>query len=137
MSPNDLYSQAGVTLAVYQPSLAEARARKWAEIKASRDAAQDAGAVTSFGVADSDLVSRTNIVGAVAAAQASLAAGQPFSIDWTMKDNSVVTLDGNEMVQMGLEVMAHISAIHAQGRIKRAAIEAAETHETIAAIDWD
>lgn len=119
-----------------QVSLPAIRSALWAQVKARREALIDGGAPTSFGVMDADLVSRVNISGAATAALAAIGASQPFSIDWTNKANSVVTLDASEMIQMGLEVMSHVSACHDHARSLRAAIDAAADAATLLTIDY-
>lgn len=107
----------------------------WEQVKARRDAAIDGGATTPSGVVDSDALSRSNISGAVLAAVIAQAAGAPFSMDWTLKDNSVVTLDAADMIAVGLAVMSHVNSAHAVARVLRATIEAATDVGTLLQID--
>jgi len=117
-------------------ALPAVKAAQRALINAARDAARDGGALTSFGVFDSNHESRTLIAGAVAVARELLDADLPFTEDWTLADNSVVTLSGEQMRQAGVEVGLHVSAIFARARVLQQRIEAAETVEAVRAVVW-
>lgn len=118
------------------PDLARARVAQRAIINAARDAAQDAGADTPSGRMNSDQRARQFINGAVSSAQIALAAGQPFLIDWTLANNSDVTLDAEAMITAGLAVAAHVNAMHQRARVLKARIDAAETLADICAVQW-
>lgn len=111
-------------------ALTLARLRRWEAAKLVRDAHIDSGCMTPLGRVDSDEASRLNISGAVQTALIAQAAGQPFSIDWTMADNSVVSHDGPATVAMGLAVAGFVSACHEAARAIRVAIEAADDPDT-------
>lgn len=121
---------------VLVPDLAAARARQRAMINAGRDAAQDGGAETPSGRFDSASRSREFLNGAVVAAQIALAQGQPFSINWTLANNNVVTLDAPGIIAAGLAVAAHVDAMHSRARVLKSRIDAATTLAGIAAITW-
>lgn len=117
--------------------LEAAKARKRGEIKASRDKAVSGGVVVpEIGTFDSDEISRSNINGAVTGAILAQAAGQPFSVYWTLADNTVVQLDGPQMLAVGTTVMAHVSAKYTIGQSLQALVEAAETVPEVLAITW-
>ena len=116
--------------------LATARARQRAVINAARDVAQDGGAMTPAGLFDSDERSRQFLNGAVMTATLAQAAGQPFSIDWTRADNSVVTLNAAQLIEAGVAVALHIDAIQRRARVLKGRIDAAETLAAIAAVGW-
>lgn len=118
-------------------SIETARARAWEAVKAARDAHESGGAASPLGVVDSDPVSIGRITGAVVMAQVALGAGAPFTIDWTMADNSTETHDAAAMIAMGVAVGAHVDAVHAHARTLRGEIEAATTLEALAAIDFE
>lgn len=63
-------------------------------------------------------------------------AGQPFSIDWTLADNTVRTLSGADMIAAGQAMALHIEAQHETGRAVRAAIMAATTLAEVDAVQW-
>ena len=107
----------------------------WEAAKAQRDAHIDGGAATPYGVADSDDLARSNVSGAALAALIAKNGGDPFSITWTMADNSTVPLDADGMIALGVAVMAHVDACHAHARALRAAIESAPDMAALLAID--
>jgi hypothetical protein len=116
--------------------LAEAKAKQRGIINRARDAAIDGGAETPAGVVDTNATSRILIAGAAQTAVIAASAEQPFEVDWTLADNSVATLDGAEMIGLGLAVSAHVGAMHSRGRVLKARIDDAETVEAVAAIGW-
>lgn len=109
---------------------------KWARIKALRDAAEEAGFVWDGSTFDSDKTSQSRIQGAAQLATLAQMTGSPFSIDWTLADNTVRTLTAADMIAVGTAMGVHISTQHAIGRIKRQQIDAATTPEELDAIQW-
>ena len=113
-----------------------ARSALWERVKIRRDAVINGGATTPSGAVDSDELSRSNIAGAVLAAVIAQSASEPFSMDWTMLDNSVVTLDAAAMIAVGLAVMGHVNACHDRARVLRAEIEGAANTAALFQIDY-
>jgi hypothetical protein len=124
------------TTKAWASDLPAAKAAKWEEIKAARTRAEYGGFVFNSVPYDSDETSTQRIIGAVSMAQIALANAQPFSIDWTLADNTVTTLDAIGMISVGVALGQHVAAIHAQARTLRADIEAATTLEEIDAVIW-
>lgn len=118
-------------------TLEEARAEKWAEMKRRRSELEFGGFAWEGVVFDSDAISVQKISSAVQLAVLAQMAGQPFDIDFTVADNSVVTLDASQMIAVGLALGTHVQAVYARGRVKRAAIEAAPTVAEVDAIAWE
>lgn len=115
-------------------SLDERKADKWGEIKAAREHAEYGGFIYNDMLFDSDSVSQLKIQGAVLKA---LLASNDFSIDWTLADNSVVTLSKVEFIDVGLALEAHVQICHAKARMLRQMINTAETAEELEAITWE
>ena len=116
--------------------LEELRAAKWEEIKAARDAAEAGGFAYLGRWIDSDARSVQRIAGAVQAAQKAVKLGQPFAIEWTCADNSVLQLDADGMTAMPAALAMHANALHEQARALRAVIGDAQTPAEVAAIAW-
>jgi hypothetical protein len=113
------------------------KARKWAEIKAARDTQESAGfTVEGIGTFDSDSESRSRITGTAIAAKIAKDAGQPFSVEWTLADNTAVVLDADQVITVGFAMLTHITSTHEKGRVLRAQIDAAQTAEEVEAITW-
>ena len=118
-------------------ALGVARAETLQRLQARRDIAEFGGILRPEGVIQTDEGSQRKINGAVTEALIKQVGGQPFSIDWTMLDNSTVTYDAAGMIEMGLAVLQHVNLCHEVGREKRAEIEAATTVAQIEAVDLD
>lgn len=117
-------------------SLSEVREDQWRQIKAAREAAEWGGFDTPFGRFDSDPASQTKIIGAAQLASIALAQGAPFNIEWTLQDNTRVSLDAAQMIAVGAALANHVNAIHQRGRQLRAQIEAAATLADLESITW-
>ena len=127
----------GVVLDSGTADLATARAKRWSRAKTHRDRAEWAGCETPLGRVDTTPASELKISGAVQLAVIAEAAGEPFSIPWTMADDSTVVHDAAAMIAMGVAVGEHVAACHAHALVLRTAIEAAETVEDVLAVDTD
>lgn len=109
----------------------------WQEVKGKRDALEQAGAPYLNKVLDSDEKSVTRITVAVQAAQAAISAGNTdFALNWTMKDNSVVTMTAAQVCGMAVALAQHSDGLHKIARDLRAKIEAATSAEELATIKW-
>ena len=115
--------------------LAEVKAALRARVTEVTRAKQDGTAPTPFGVVDSDINSRNKLNGAVLMAMLAAQAGQPFALNWTLADNSNVALDGPGMIAMASAVGSYVAACHANGQALKAAIDEAEDHAALEAID--
>ena len=132
-----LFAGATVVADALADDLETAKARKWAEIKGERDRLETAGFdMPSVGRFDSDPESRNRIVGAVMAAKIAQDAGQAYSIDWTLANNTTAELDATAMIAVGFTLLAHIDATHQRSRVLYSQIQAAESVEAVAAITW-
>lgn len=101
-----------------------ARSMKWEAVKARRELAELGGCQTAYGRVDTTDISKLKINGAVTMAQIAVGQSQPFSISWTMADNTDVALDGAQMIEVGLAVGQHVSACHDVARQLREQIMA-------------
>lgn len=117
------------------PTLFDLQAAAWARIKSERDRREQAGAPYLGKILDSDEKSVTRISIAVQAAQAAISAGTAFSLDWTMQDNSVVTMTTAEVVGMSVALAAHSNSIHQAARVARIAIDEAKSDKEVEAAE--
>lgn len=126
----------GGTVLVAETEMETTKRNKRMEIKRARDK-QEFGTFTFEGnVFDSNQISQQRIGLAVQEAMFCMSAGLPFSKDWTLEDNSVVTLDAQQMIGVALAMGQHIGYAHTHSRQLRAAVEAATTAEEVEAINW-
>lgn len=111
---------------------------KWERIKRWRRMAIDGGFTWDGSVFDSDSEGRMNISDGVLLAQTLMGMGLPASRDWTLADNTVRVLSGQEVVLVGITMGMHIDAAHGRARVLRAQLFADETDtpQKIEAISW-
>ena len=137
MPPSSWHQWDWATLAWIDPrTLADLKAAQWALIKRARDAAEQAGFVWDGSGFDCDPTSQSRIQGGALMATTALLNSTPFSIDWTLADNTTRSLDAAQMIAVGLAMGQHIDSIHQTGRGLRAQLDAAMTPEAVAAIQW-
>lgn len=117
-------------------TLQDYKDEKWSEIKRSRDAAINAPLTTPYGVFDADANSRANIANAVLYLQTLEQQGTPGTIDWTLADNTTITLNYAEMSSVGLLLGHRTNAAYDTARALRTQIDAATTIAEVDAIHW-
>lgn len=113
----------------------QAREFRKKRVKELRDQHEHGGVVTPYGVFDSDPDSQRKIAGAVIMAMIAAQNEQPFEIDWRLHDNSVVSLNTSEMIEVGVLIGQHVAACQQVKNTLDAEIELAETIEDLDAID--
>lgn len=118
------------------PDVARAKADKLKEIHSIRGSKEYGGFSWDGSLFDSDPQSQLRIQGGVSLAQMALANNQPFSIDWTLQDNTVRTLNGTEMIGVGLALANHVTTLHGISRILKQQVDAASTLQEVEAIQW-
>ncbi|ANN71560.1 DUF4376 domain-containing protein [Bordetella bronchialis] len=116
------------------PTLDELKLAKAADMTAACLAAIDSGFDYDGHRFDSDLVSRTNIIGTATGVQAGIALPQGFT--WRTSDNENVPMDGDGVIALGAALLQHVNQQYATSWQLKAQIEAATTPEDIAAISW-
>jgi hypothetical protein len=118
-------------------TLAERQADLWEAVKAKREIIETGTAPTPSGAVQIDEQSKLKINGLVTMAMLADQQAQPFSEDFTIADNSVVTLDAAATIAMGVAVGQFVSDTYARARELRDAIEAATDVANLEAIDID
>lgn len=119
----------------YARPIGPAKLAKWEAVKAIRDAKENGNAPTPFGLVQCDDISKIKISGLVTMAFIAKSNAQPFSEGFTLADNTVVTLNADQAIGMGIATGRYISALHERARQLREAIEAAQTIAALHAID--
>lgn len=120
----------------YVLNMTRAKQEQWDAIKEKRTEIENAGFYWQTYLFDSDPISQSRIQGAVQMAQIALSQNQPFSIDWTIANDTVVTLSAQDMVSVGLALGSHINQCHVIGRQLREQIDAAQTPEVLESVVW-
>jgi hypothetical protein len=123
----------GVITADTSDSLEAAQARAWVKVKAIRAEQELGNFIYDGGEYQCD---STRVTGAVTMALMAKLAGQPFSIGWTLADNSVRTLDGDQMIAMGAAAGKYVDSVFAIARGLRVRIEAAKKLDELDSIYW-
>lgn len=90
--------------------------------------------VDGIGEFSADPESKVNIDGASQAALMANVTSQQFSIDWSLHDDTIITLDATQMMLVGQALLAHVNAAHVAARVKFADVESATTLEEIEAV---
>ena len=90
---------------------------------------------TPSGSANCDLTSRTSITGAVVMAMIADKNAQPFSINWTMANNTTVTLNSTQMIALGEAVGQYVSKAADNRQALKVQINAATTPAAVSAVD--
>lgn len=117
-------------------TLQQVKDQKWEEIKLSRDAAINAPLDTPYGTFDADANSRANIANSVLYLQTLEQQGTPGTVDWTLADNTIITLNYQEMSTVGVLLGQRTNAAYDTARALRAQIDAATTIAEVEAIHW-
>lgn len=120
-----------------EPELDDLKLWKVTAAKDRCDAAMLGGCDTPLGRVQTDTKSQGLINGASSMALMAKMSGAPFSIVWTMADNTNVEHDVDQMLALGVAVGQFMNACHQHLIALRAAIGAAEDTETLDAIDLE
>lgn len=132
----DPFTGSSTSLDLTSMDLLKLKDKKWFELKIIRDQKEFGGFVWNTHTFDSDSQAQSRIQGAVQLAMIAASNNTSFSIDWTLQDNSVITLSGSDMIAVGLALAQHVEGVHAIGRDLRAQIEACTTTQALDAINW-
>jgi hypothetical protein len=94
----------------------ELKAEKHMQVNAERDRREASGFSYLGKVFDSDPRSVLRINTAAQAAQAAIAAAQPFTIDWTCADDTTVQLDAEQLLVLPASLAARANLLHTYAR---------------------
>jgi len=152
INPNDYYVDLGtLALTPYPPKptdraiwngsgkhwlldIDQEKAAKRIEITAARNKAETQGFTYLGKTFDSDAAAIRRINVAVLAA---LNTPGSLELEWTCQDNSVITLNKNQLLVMPTVMAAQGDAIHKKGKRLKTDIDNAATVEEVLAITWD
>lgn len=107
--------------------------QKLQEIKHARSAAEFASFNYNGMTFDGDADAQRRLSGLVSAAKSTIAAGQTFTKEFTLADNSVVQLTAEDFVGIEMAKIWQVDVAFQEYRLKKAAIEAATTIEELEA----
>jgi hypothetical protein len=109
---------------------------KWAEIKAERDQRELSTLTWNGYEFDADATSQARIQIAFQQAMLAASASQSFSVEWTLADNSVISLTGAEVIHLAKGLFNRTLQLHQTARGLRADILAAQNAAAVEAIQW-
>ena len=110
------------------------RNKKWTEIKKNRDNTETSGCPFKDKILDSDQRSVTKINVMIEAAKQ---VGESFTIDWTMQDNSVLTLTYEDALSIPLILAQYSNLLHEKARTYREQIYNETNIKNIMNIKWE
>lgn len=125
-----------VTSESWIPDIPKAKADKLQQLKTTRNQKESGGFTWDSSVFDSDPISQIRIQGGVSLAQIAAGGALPFTIDWTLKNNTIRTLSAQDMIQVGLSLAYHITSTHDQYRSLKNQVDTATTVESVNSVVW-
>lgn len=120
-----------------EPSLAELKLAKRAEINVARDAAEQGGFFYMGKIFDSDIVSCIRIQGAAQSMQVASMVEDVTSITWTCKDNSTIELTAQELLGLSIALAEWSNTCHQKATALKVQIENAASKEELEKITWN
>lgn len=108
-------------------SLDQIKDQKWSEIKEERETAEYGGFSFLGHIFDSDITSQSRII---------TASEIGADVEWTLKDNSIVSLDAEQLRGLRIALAQHVSNCHSRSRIARQLIYDSESIEQIESIQF-
>ena len=125
------------TGSLYQGAVEAAKQDKRAELNKMRDQKIAAGFLFMEKRFDSDAQSVQKINGAATMALIAKTENQPFSMNWTTKDNSEVSLNADQMIGLGVHCAAYIDRLHHQCVTIKEELMALSSLKEIAELVWE
>ena len=113
-----------VSLTQPPKTLAEAKEAKKQAINQARDSKEQAGFIYDGSPFDTNQISYMRLLGASQTAQTALAAGQAFSVEWTLADNSSRTMSAEDMIGIIPAFAMYSSTLHAKASELKAQVDA-------------
>ena len=117
-------------------TLQDLKDAKWADIKRARDAAELGPFTYDAMEFDGDLNAQRRLAAYISVSKSALAAGQDFSAEFTLADNTQGTLSALDFVGSELAKVQAVAATFAHASALRAQSEAAQTPAELDAIHW-
>lgn len=122
--------------AISDAVLEELKQGKATEMKSKRDELEMSGFIYLGKTFDSDQKAIQRISIAVLAAQAVLMAGQEVSFDWTLADNSIISLTAQEFIGLPIAMAQYANVLHEHYRLLKIKIEECSSAAEVEAISW-
>ena len=117
-------------------TLDDHKSAKWKEIKRQRDVAEFATFTYNNMEFDGDLDAQRRLTAYISVSKSSIAAGQPFEAEFTLANNTNVTLTAQDFVGIELAKVQAVAATFNHASALRSQIDAATTVQEVEAITW-
>lgn len=117
-------------------TLDDHKSAKWKEIKRQRDVAEFATFTYNNMEFDGDLDAQRRLAAYISVSKSSIAAGQPFEAEFTLANNTNVTLTAQDFVGIELAKVQAVAATFNHASALRAQIDAATTVQEVESITW-
>lgn len=117
-------------------TLDDHKSAKWKEIKRQRDVAEFATFTYNNMEFDGDLDAQRRLTAYISVSKSSIAAGQPFEAEFTLANNTNVTLTAQDFVGIELAKVQAVAATFNHASALRAQIDAATTVQEVEDITW-
>jgi len=114
--------------------LGEYRIKRKNEINVERDSELNGGFQSAVldDVADSDAISRQNIIGASVAALNSIVAGEPsYNMNWRTGTNAIKAISREDVISLGLELLAFVESVYSSSWTRKDSIDNLSTRVEI------
>jgi len=115
-------------------TIEERRYSAWQSMKANRDEQNLKPIVVNGNLFDANQLSQQRINGAVTLA---MLAPDSWTIEWTLADNTTVTLTKQDILDLGIAIGTRTSQVFEYARQLRAQIEQTNTLEELSSITWE
>jgi hypothetical protein len=126
--------QFGAIAAYAPPPLTSIKEAKKVQINAWRKQAIDAGVAFNGVMFDSDDISRANLTGVVAAANAGIPLPEGFT--WRSADNQDIPMDLAALVGLAGTMLAHVNFQYAKSWTLKGVVDAAADAAAVDAVTW-
>lgn len=114
-------------------NLQAAKDQAWRAVKVARAIAEVSNFTCDGSVYQMDT---RRVPGAALMGLMAKLSGAPFSIEWTLSDNTLRTLNSDEIMAVGAAQGAHVDAVFETARILRKVIDDATTVDQVDAARW-
>lgn len=139
VKPDASYIWNPLTLAWVPPAelpLDDLKVEKWEIIKSTRNTVEFGGFMWNGYQFQSTQMSVIRIGGQVQAAIISKMMTTPFSTEWTLMDNTTITLTSDNMIGVSSALNAHINYCHNRSAALRIQLDAAKSSLQISEVNW-
>jgi hypothetical protein len=109
---------------------------KWLLMKVTRDAAELANFTYNSMVFDGDLAAQRRLGSYISVSKSAIAAGVPFSAEFTLANNTAVVLTAQDFVAIEMAKVQQVAEAFTHARGLRVQIEVATTAIEVEAVVW-